>query len=94
METQFQYIVDLAKQYSGYSNNPDVLYMALNNLPDEVISEIYREYGNPENRFQPVNLLRAEVARQILNRVPIDADFVNDIKDKIINNCFIFLVFN
>lgn len=83
METQFQYIVDLAKQYSGYSNNPDVLYMALNNLPDEVISEIYREYGNPENRFQPVNLLRAEVARQILNRVPINADFVNDIKEKI-----------
>lgn len=90
METQFQYIVDLAKQYSGYSNNPDVLYMALNNLPDEVISEIYREYGNPENRFQPVNLLRAEVARQILNRVPIDADFVNDIKDKIINKDLVY----
>jgi 5-methylcytosine-specific restriction protein B len=90
METQFQYIVDLAKQYSGYSNNPDVLYMALNNLPDEVISEIYREYGNPENRFQPVNLLRAEVARQILNRVPIDADFVNDIKAKIINKDLVY----
>jgi len=90
METQFQYLVDLAKQYSGYSNNPDVLYMALNNLPDEVISEIYREYGNPENRFQPVNLLRAEVARQILNRVPIDADFVNDIKAKIINKDLVY----
>jgi len=90
METQFQYLVDLAKQYSGYSNNPDVLYMALNNLPDEVISEIYREYGNPENRFQPVNLLRAVVARQILNRVPIDADFVNDIKAKIINKDLVY----
>lgn len=85
METQFQYIVDLAKQYNGYAENPEVLYMALNNLPDEIITEIYREYGNPENRFQPVNLLRAEVARQILNRVPIDAEFINDIKAKIRN---------
>lgn len=85
MQTQFQYIVDLAKQYNGYAENPDVLYMALNHLPDEVITEIYREYGNPENKFQPVNLLRAEVARQILNRVPIDADFIIDIKSKIRN---------
>lgn len=90
METQFQYIIDLAKQYNGYSENPDVLYMALNNLPDEVITEIYREYGNPENRFQPVNLLRAEVARQILNRVPINADFVSDIKAKIINKDLVY----
>ncbi|WP_269243472.1 AAA family ATPase [Flavobacterium limnophilum] len=85
MQTQFQYIVDLAKQYNGYAENPEVLYTALNNLPDEIITEIYREYGNPENRFQPVNLLRAEVARQILNRVPINAEFINDIKAKIRN---------
>lgn len=85
MQTQFQYIVDLAKEYNGYSENSEVLYTTLNNLPDEVITEIYKEYGNPENRFQPVNLLRAEVARQILNRVPINADFVNDIKAKIRN---------
>ncbi len=83
METQFQYIVDLAKQYNGYSENPEVLYMALNNLPEEVITEVYKDYGNPEKRFQPVNLLRAEIARQILNRVPINADFINDIKAKI-----------
>jgi len=38
MQAQFQYIVDLAKQYNGYAENPDVLYMALNNLPDEVIT--------------------------------------------------------
>ncbi|MGV8994521.1 MAG: AAA family ATPase [Flavobacterium sp.] len=83
MQTQFQYIVDLAKQYNRYSENPDVLYMALNNLPDQVISEIYKEYGNPENRFQPVNLLRAEIAKQILNQLPVNADFINDIKEKI-----------
>jgi 5-methylcytosine-specific restriction protein B len=85
MQTQFQYIVDLAKEYNGYSENSEVLYKTINNLPDEVITEIYEEYGNPENRFQPVNLLRAEVARQILNRVQINADFVNDIKAKIRN---------
>lgn len=34
METQFQYIADLAKQYYGYQENPEVLYMALNNLLD------------------------------------------------------------
>lgn len=83
MQTQFQYIVDLAKQYKGYADNPDVLYMALNNLPEEIINEIYNEYGNPENKFQPVNLLRAEIARQILDGVNIDADLVNEIKSKI-----------
>lgn len=51
METQFQYIVDLAKQYNGYQENPEVLYMALNNLPDEIVTEIYNDYGNPENDF-------------------------------------------
>lgn len=85
MQTQFQYIVDLAKQYNGYSEKPDTLYTALNNLPEEVITEIYRDYGNPENRFQPVNVLRAEIARQILNRVPINAALINDIKAKIRN---------
>jgi 5-methylcytosine-specific restriction protein B len=85
METQFQYIVDLAKQYREYSVNPDLLYKSLNDLPEEVIKEVYNEYGNPENRFQPVNLLRAEIARQILNGGYVDADFVNDIKDKIRN---------
>lgn len=85
MQEQFQYIIDLSKQYSGYANNPNSLYKALNNLPEEIITKVYEEYGNPENRFQPVNLLRAEIARQILNSVYIDADFINEIKDKIRN---------
>ncbi len=85
MQTQFQYIIDLAKQYNEYAEKPNTLYTALNNLPEEVITEVYRDYSNPEKKFQPVNLLRAEIGRQILNNVPITADLINHIKANIRN---------
>lgn len=83
METQFQYIFNLAKQYNTYSKDSSVLYQALNNLPEEIVAEIYQDYGDPDKKFQPVNVLRAEVARQLQNGVNIDEAFVEQIKDKI-----------
>jgi hypothetical protein len=46
MQTQFQYIIDLAKQYDGYSEKPNTLYEAINNLPKPVVEDIFKEYGN------------------------------------------------
>lgn len=83
METQFQYIVDQAKQYKAYSDNPDMLIDAINNLPQNVIGEIYKEYGNPDNRFQPVNLLRAEIARLLSNGTVITEQLIEKVKEHI-----------
>jgi hypothetical protein len=33
-------------------------------LPKNIVEEIYKEYGDPDRDFKPVNLLRAEIARR------------------------------
>ena len=83
MQTQFQYITDLAKQYRGYTENPISLYAAINSLPKNIIEEIYKEYGDPDRDFKPVNLLRAEIARRILQGETASEALVNEIKDNI-----------
>ncbi len=83
MQTQFQYITDLAKQYKGYTENPISLYAALNSLPKNFVEEIYKEYGDPDRDFKPVNLLRAEVARRLLQGETVNEKLVNEIKDNI-----------
>lgn len=83
METQFQYITDLGKQYNGYSDNPDTLFEAINILPKSVVEEIFKEYGDPDRDFKPVILLRAEIARKLLHGQTISEPLVNEIKDKI-----------
>jgi len=83
MQTQFQYITDLAKQYRGYTQNPISLYAAINSLPKNIVEEIYKEYGDPDRDFKPVNLLRAEIARRILKDETASEALVNEIKDNI-----------
>lgn len=83
MQTQFQYITDLAKQYRGYTENPISLYAAINSLPKNIVEEIYKEYGDPDRDFKPVNLLRAEIARRILQGETASEALVNEIKDNI-----------
>lgn len=83
MQTQFQYITDLAKQYRGYTENPISLYAAINSLPKNIVEEIYKEYGDPDRDFKPVNLLRAEIARRILQGETASETLVNEIKDNI-----------
>ncbi|MEO8398866.1 MAG: winged helix-turn-helix domain-containing protein, partial [Ignavibacteriaceae bacterium] len=83
MQTQFQYIIDLAKQYDGYSEKPNTLYEAINNLPKAVVENISKEYGDPDRDFKPVNLLRAEIARRLLQDQVINEALVNEIKNKI-----------
>ena len=83
MQTQFQYITDLAKQYRGYTENPISLYAAINSLPKNIVEEIYKEYGDPDRDFKPVNLLRAEIARRLLQGEIASEALVNEIKDNI-----------
>jgi 5-methylcytosine-specific restriction protein B len=83
MNIQFQYITDLAKKYSEYSEKSALLYKAINELPTNIVDEIFQEYGDSENKFQPVNLLRAEAARQLINGVEVTETLVEEIKEKI-----------
>lgn len=83
MELQFQYITNLAKHYQQYSENAALLFDAINNLPQHALDSILQEYGNPESDFKPVNLLRAEIVRQLLNGISINETIVEDIKQKI-----------
>lgn len=83
MQSQFQYIVDLAKHYNIYSDQPEKLFDAMNNLQKNVLEEIYKEFGDPDREFKPVNLLRAEVARRLLMGESVSEILVEDIKNRI-----------
>ena len=83
METQFQYVIGLANQYNSYSEKPNTLFEAINNLPKPIVEDIFKEYGDPDRDFKPVNLLRAEIARRLLQGETASEILVNEIKDKI-----------
>lgn len=85
METQLQYIHNLAKQYKIYFDQPNTLYEDLNKLEKGVIQDVIREYGDPDRKFQPVALVRAEVARKILSGVQINESVTEEIKQRIRN---------
>lgn len=83
METQFEFLKELAFRYNQFSENPKLLIEELNNLPKATLEEIYIEYGDYENKLQPVNLLRAEVARLLLNGERISEESIEQIKNEI-----------
>lgn len=83
MQTQYQYLIDLATLYRGFTNVPVTLYEALNNMQKNTVEEIYKEYGDPDRDFKPVNLLRAEIARRLLQGDAISEFLVNEVKEKI-----------
>lgn len=83
METQFQYILSLSKQYKQYSEDSGKLIADLNALPKTALEDIYKEYGDPEASFKPVNVLRAEVARQLLQGVSISDKVIGEVKEMI-----------
>ena len=83
MQIQFEFIVRLAREYKLFAEQPELLYAALNQLPESAIQEISDEYSEFENGFQPANLLRAETARQLLAGNRISVDSVEQIKTRI-----------
>jgi 5-methylcytosine-specific restriction enzyme B len=83
MEIQFDYIIDLAIKYQELNDHTEQLFEKMNQLPLPELQEIFREYGDPERKFQPVNLLRAEIARRLLEGEKITDSLVNEIKEKI-----------
>ncbi|WP_291720559.1 AAA family ATPase [Bernardetia sp.] len=83
MQQQFDYIINLAKEYHHYKENPTALFSAINTLSKSQLESIYEEYADKERNFQPVVLLRAEVARLALEGKAINKEVVEEIKEKI-----------
>lgn len=84
MEQKFQYIVQVAKKYQSYVDHGQELFNQLNNLPSSIIRDVYKEYGDSYTRLQPVNLLRATIAKKILlDNETITAQLIEDIKEQI-----------
>lgn len=85
MQKQFDYIVNLAKEYHNYKENSEHLFSALTNLSPIQLEDIYKEYADSERSFQPVTLLRAEIARLLLEGKKVNQELVEEIKEKIRN---------
>lgn len=83
MQIQFQYITGLAAAYKRFVEYSNELYRAVNQLPEPFLQDIYDEYSQAKFGFQPVNLLRAEVARQLLDGIEISEESVEQIKNRI-----------
>ncbi|MEZ4941929.1 MAG: AAA family ATPase [Saprospiraceae bacterium] len=83
MQTQFQYIHQNAIQYRAYYENPDQVLEAANRLDADKLQDILNEYGDPDRKFQPVNLLRAESARLLLSGEQLTLDAIDTLKTRI-----------
>ncbi len=85
METQFQKIVETARYYHSLERDEQKLYDALNNLEVDTLEDINEDYDVTDSKFQPVNLLRAEVVRALSNGEKVHSEFVEEIKENIRN---------
>lgn len=84
MEKQFAYLTEKAREYNDLSNNDSELLKKLAGLDEEVLRQIFEEYASPDNKFAPVNMLRAKVARLLLSG-EVSVSDINHVKDKIRN---------
>lgn len=82
MQTQINTITDFAELYILLAEVPDELFRELRSLSNATLEEIYNEYSSGKN-FQPVNLLRAEAARHLLDGEPVTKTFVEELKENI-----------
>lgn len=83
MNKEFRYLVDLATRYELLADDPARLYAALSELPESILDENLEWYGDTTKRFQPVNLLRAEILRRLKAGKTVDDETVEDIKERI-----------
>lgn len=47
MQTQFQYITELAKKYRQIANQPATFLKAINEIPLTIVEDIHKENGDP-----------------------------------------------
>jgi 5-methylcytosine-specific restriction protein B len=79
MEKQFNYLIKLAKEYQTYEEDDQALFEALQSLDQDKLRGVYNKYGNTGGGYQPVNMLRAEVAGRLLNGDNITPEMILNI---------------
>lgn len=85
MEKKFQTLLEKGKLYSQYYRNSKLLFKAINEMGKSELEEIHTYYTQESNQnFQPINLLRSEIARLASNKIPITSELVEDIKERIV----------
>jgi len=82
MEKQFTYLTEKAREYDELATNEEKLLKTLYELKEDVLQLIFDEYASPDNKFAPVNMLRAKATRLLLTR-EITVDDIEEIKEKI-----------
>lgn len=83
MQSQIDFILNLASRYHYLVENPSELYTSVTGLPFDVKARLFETYSDPDRRYQPVRLLRAELARQILDGKDLTKELIEDVKDRI-----------
>lgn len=83
MQTQIDFITDLAHQYYFLAEYSDELFDRLHEIPENTLKKIYDEYSSNNESFQPVNLLRTEIVRQLINGAEVTEYTVDELKEKI-----------
>lgn len=81
MQAEFEYLQQLAQQYHQFSEDPAQLYAHLEQLDKLVVRNLLKKYQ--QLPFQPIQLLRMECLRQLLDQQKIDALKVEEIKQRI-----------
>src|SRR4051812_46639079 len=83
MQVQVDFILNLSNRYHEYTEYSNRLFDAINAIPNNIAQNIFEDYSDPDRKYQPVRLLRAEIARQMLDGSKIDKKLVEDIKNRI-----------
>ncbi|HYF02044.1 MAG TPA: hypothetical protein VEC36_01610, partial [Patescibacteria group bacterium] len=83
MQTEFQFIASNARKFRRFYEQPTLLFKAVNELSRHEIETAFKQVADPDIPFQPVHLLRAEIARQLLEGTVITPEIVEEIKEKI-----------
>src|SRR5690625_1439307 len=84
MHKQFTYLTEKAREYDELASNDYKLLKRIYELNEDVLHQIFEEYDSPDNKFAPVNMLRAKAARILQSRELTVSD-IDEIKDKIRN---------
>lgn len=83
MQIQFQFVVDEAARYAAFVEQPDKLYHFVNELPENVIQQVFGECNDFEENFQHLNLMRVQIAHLLLNGTKISERSIEKITQKI-----------
>ncbi|MGV3704304.1 MAG: AAA family ATPase [Arcticibacter sp.] len=83
MDHQFEYLKNLSTHFTSLSQNSSDLLSAVHKVSVDVHGQIFQEYVGPDAHFQPVNILRATIAREVISGETLTVQLVDEIKERV-----------